>query len=169
MSDTTPFLQLQTDLAAHITGGAYLSDIPVLTEAKADLNSEIDQALAGGGVKGNGSGKAGLAITVVTPDAKSAAAGGDDVVVLALTMRVTLAVNPLVNNSANGIQKQPLAVLWKLISRIHGWRRHDDAEPVELQSYEANEIDGNLYYTADFRLTIALQLDAEPEPEPETP
>lgn len=165
MSDSTPFLELQEELATRITGGAYFSDIPVLTEAKGDLNSVIDQALSGPGMQPNGSGKAGLAITVVTPDGKSTGGGGDDVVVLGLTMRVTLAASPLVNDGPNGIGKPPLTVLWKLISRIHGWRRNDDAEPVEFQSYESAEIEGNLYYSADFRFPIALQLDAEPEPE----
>jgi hypothetical protein len=165
VSALTPFEQLQKDLAEHVTGGAYFADIPVLTEEIGDLDSAIDAALAGGGVKANDSGKAGLAISIITPDGKGTDEAGDDVVVLGLTMRVTVAVNPIVNKSANGVGKNPLEVLWKLISRIHGWRRHEDAEPVRFLSFDSLQSDDGLNYFADFRFPIALQLDAEPEPE----
>ncbi|NJL18814.1 MAG: hypothetical protein HC901_00355 [Bdellovibrionaceae bacterium] len=77
-----------------------------------------------------------------------------------ITVRVEIYFKLLINNSANGLQKIPLQVLWDVICQMVGWNTGPGQSPVELGNYGVLENNaGELNYFADFQVPVTLTIE----------
>jgi hypothetical protein len=99
--------QIQDDIADRLAADDYFSDIPVMSERKADLLNEITKSLGTITKKG---GKCGVCVVVLSPEANNTASGVPGGI-LGVTIPVRVLEDPLYNNDATtGTQKAALTI-----------------------------------------------------------
>lgn len=154
MSD--PFSTLQLDVQARLAGDAYLASVPVVVEELGSLESAIESALAGGGVKEGRTGKLGLCLILLTP----AGTAADKIVTQRqdVTLRVNLIAVPELNAGELGQQKPPLTVLYAVMKRLLTWARGNGQTPVRLERWDSTATEKEIIYSADFTFRLVLAL-----------
>ena len=155
MSD--PFTTLQTETRDRLAGDAYLASIPIVVESIGSLETAIETALAGGGVKDGATGKVGLCLILITPTGLAA----DNFVTQKqdTTLRVNLIAVPELNsNEELGQQKPPLTVLYAVIKRLLTWARGQGQTPVRFKSWDSSATEKEIIYSADFTFRQVLAL-----------
>lgn len=154
-----PFLQLQEDTAARLALHATLGRVPMVTESLGNVTSRISEALVKGALKPDQSGKAGLAILIITPKGRgnqNSRIASSQIV----TVRVAIFVRPIINDSAAGLQIHPLEALFASHAQVLSWQRGGTTGPNfqhTLDQWDSREnANGELSYFSDFSIPTAL-------------
>ncbi len=135
-----PFLDLQTRAVSRLQEQAWFADVPFVTEDAGDINSAVATALAQGALSQNASGKAGLAILILTPAGAIAAEGSAPVVQVQLT--VSIFENVTINRDASaGIRKTALTALNNVIYQLAIWRPFR-AQAMHFTGFESEQDNG---------------------------
>lgn len=157
---SNPFFDLQNAAAEHLAERASLADVPMLTEEKGDVVNRLNQSLIKGGIKENSAGKAGCAMILHTPTGLGQG-GSRSVSKMQIKLRIEIYFKVLINNGANGLQKEPLTVLWDVIQQMLSWNSGPGQMTIELLNFDTLENTAQeVSYYADFAVPKGLTLTA---------
>ena len=155
---SNPFFTLQNAAADHLAERESLADVPMITEEKGDVVNRLNQSLAKGGLLPHYSGKSGVAMILHTPTGLGQG-GTRSISKMQIKLRVEIYVKVLINDGANGMQKEPLDVLWDVIQQMCSWDSGYGQMPVELLNFDTLENTAQeVSYYADFAVPKGLTL-----------
>lgn len=159
-----PFRLIQDEVTRRLDSSDYLGDIPRLIDSLGDVEGGINKALAKAGMAETPNAKAGLSILILTPSAEIPdQAPARTAITLETTVRVTVFEVPMINHSDAGIGKQPLDVVWQIISVLHAWSPGPGRPAARFLRFDSAEDEqGNIGYAADFRFPRTFDLQPYP-------
>lgn len=159
---SNPYLDLQSEVALRLAASVLLAPIPIITEAKGNIEARIQTALAKGGVSAGSTSKAGLAFLVFTPSGRNQNSSVRSRTVLAqlVTVRVALFARPLINDGPSGHGLAPLAVQFAAQAQLLTWNRGPGQPPISLEVWDSEETNAEISFYTDFSVPLTLNLSA---------
>lgn len=111
---------LQTSVQTRLQAHAYLSDIPVLTEEKGDIDNQIDLALGvlGSVVEG---GKLGACIVILTPTAKNQSPNAPGPLLEEFLLVINVLESVAINQGDQGTKKHAIQIVEFILRYLHRW------------------------------------------------
>lgn len=152
-----PWAALQADVKTRLESDAFFTGVPIITEDKGDLESEVQSALVKGGLPTDGQVKTGLAMLILTPRAAGSESNSKHLV-CDTNLRLAVFECGVLNRGETGHGKPALDVLWQAARLLQGWARFEGAVPARMVSFDSDEDaeGGVLSYFADFTFRQAL-------------
>ncbi len=118
MSDALTFRlsAIQAALQARLQSHPWFADLPVLTEAKGDIENEIARAL---GALSGVDGKIGACVVILTPTAKCQNPNAPGPILDPLTVVVAAIESVTVNQGDQGTKKHAAEIAEMILRRLH--------------------------------------------------
>lgn len=160
MSDPVTFrlAAIQAALQARLSSHEWFADIPVLTEAKGDLENEIARAL---GTVTETNSKIGACVVILTPTAHCKNQNAPGPCLDPLNIVVDVLEDVLINQGDTGTKKHAAEIVEMVLRRIH-WFIDPDVNAAFVAAPDAFKIINSdpLTYEVNFQTKLALK----PEP-----
>lgn len=134
------FEQLQTTIQDTIKADAWFTDLPVLIEARGNLEAELDRTI----------GEMGLCLVITTPWS-SMAKEHRARAVLQTEVLITAAESPLTNQTG----KTSAEAIDRLIPLLHG--KAVEFSSLRCSGHQAEDIPGMAVFSVKFSVTISHQ------------
>lgn len=129
----------------------------LVTPLLVPITAALNFSLAKGGLLKGSTGKAGMAILLMTPRGGRSQANTRSVSPQTTTLRVAIFVRPLLNSA--GLQLQPMEVLHAVEKEVMAWNRGPGQQPNQINLWDSRENpDGELSYFADFEIPQFIPL-----------
>ena len=139
------FTAIQEQIRERLDEHEDFAAIPVVTEDRQTITTEIAESLAASGLAENPEGKVGLAIVLTTP-AFEAESPEADALVLGLTVIISVYENTVINQGATGTGTPALEVVESICRQLHAWRPERGLDPVRVLGMESEEANGVVVY-----------------------
>lgn len=131
-----PWSMLQEGVAARLRGADGFADVPVVTEDCGDIGKSVEAALTRGASTLGDTGKAGLAVLVLTPRGEAAESTSGHVL-CDTTAEITVVEKIGANRSSFGTQKPALDVMFAAAAALQGWRPNPGAKPGQFDRFDS--------------------------------
>lgn len=131
-----PWANLQEAIAVRLRATDGFGDVPVVTEDVGDIGKAIDAALARGASKTGTTGKAGLAVLVLTPRGEGVDSSAGHVL-CDTTAEITVFEKVGANRSSLGTQKPALDVVFAAAGALNGWRVYPGMAPGRFERFDS--------------------------------
>lgn len=157
---SNPYLNLQEAVAERLAEHENLAPIPMVTEAKGDIEKRVVDGITKGGLVKGSNNKLGLAILIYTPAARGRG-NNRTLIKNGVLTRVALFVKPLLNDGPKGHQLAPLEATWNIQQQLLTWNRGPGQQDVEFDFFDSEEdrVKGEISYYNDFIVPLTLKLN----------